>query len=49
MNPKVSIVECSAYSPDVVMESLTKAIDLIGGIDRYIKLKSQCYTNSRKQ
>lgn len=40
MNPKLSIIKCSAYNPDLVFSSVRQAIDLIGGIEAYIKPNS---------
>lgn len=34
---RVSIVKCDDYSPVEVKEALKKALDLIGGIDRFVK------------
>lgn len=37
MNAKVSIVRCSSYQRDQVFEAVRKAIDLLGGIERFVK------------
>lgn len=41
MNSCVSIVKCKSYAPALVQEATHKAIDLIGGITRFIKPTSK--------
>lgn len=41
MNAEVSIVRCNDYEPPLVLEATRKAINLLGGIDVFIKPKSK--------
>jgi len=41
MNSQVAIVQCKSYNPDLVLEAVRKAVDLIGGITHYIQPKSK--------
>jgi uncharacterized protein (DUF362 family)/ferredoxin len=41
MNPNVSIVRCNGYEPSLVQRQVRRAIDLIGGIESFIKPKSK--------
>ncbi|MFH1413743.1 MAG: DUF362 domain-containing protein [Candidatus Omnitrophota bacterium] len=41
MNAKVSVVKCENYNSALVEESVSKAVDLIGGISNFIKPKSK--------
>lgn len=36
-NSRVSIVKCKAYNPEEIVESLKRAIELLGGISKYVK------------
>lgn len=36
MNSKVSIVKCKTYNPDEIVDSLKRAIELLGGISKYV-------------
>ncbi|MCM8795557.1 MAG: DUF362 domain-containing protein [Candidatus Omnitrophica bacterium] len=41
MNSRISIVKCNSYAPDIIEEKLRKAINLIGGIEKFIKPQSK--------
>lgn len=41
MNSSVSIVKCKDYNPDLVQEAVGKAINLLGGIQAFIKPKAR--------
>lgn len=41
MNSQVSIVRCRSYEPALVQEATRKAIDLIGGITKFVKPESK--------
>jgi uncharacterized protein (DUF362 family) len=34
---KVAIIRCESYDEQVVLNSVRKGIDLIGGIDKFVK------------
>ena len=34
--PKISLIKCSSYSPDEVMASVRRAVDLLGGIGNFV-------------
>jgi len=34
---KVAIVKCADYDPDSVYASVSKSLELLGGLDKYIK------------
>ena len=37
MKTKVSVVKCKDYDPDMVYSSVSKAVELIGGISDFVK------------
>lgn len=41
MNSQVSIVKCTSYDPGLVLASVRKACDLLGGISKFIKPESR--------
>ena len=36
MNARVSIVKCQDYTPSNVLRAVKEAVDLIGGIERFV-------------
>lgn len=40
MSPKVSIIKCDAYEPQLVLASVRQALDLLGGINNFIRPQS---------
>ncbi len=41
MNPKVSIIKCKSYDPDLVLAAVKKSVDLAGGLPSFIKPQSK--------
>jgi len=41
MKSSISLVKCNSYDPDLVLCATRKAIDLIGGISKYVRPKSK--------
>ncbi|HTY46000.1 MAG TPA: DUF362 domain-containing protein [Patescibacteria group bacterium] len=41
MKPRVSLVECRSYEPDLVVHALRSAVDLLGGLAAFIKPASR--------
>ncbi len=41
MNSKVSIVKCKDYNPDLVLEAIRRAVNLLGGISNFVKPQSR--------
>jgi len=41
MKSSISLVKCDSYDPDLVLSATRKAVDLIGGISKYVRPKSK--------
>jgi len=41
MKPTISLIKCNSYEPALVLASVRRAVDLIGGITQYIKPQSK--------
>jgi uncharacterized protein (DUF362 family)/NAD-dependent dihydropyrimidine dehydrogenase PreA subunit len=41
MKSSISLVKCNSYDPDLVLCATRKAVDLIGGISKYVRPKSK--------
>jgi uncharacterized protein (DUF362 family)/ferredoxin len=41
MNSRISIVKCSSYDSDLVLSSVKKSLDLLGGITNFIRPKAK--------